>query len=206
MTATTEMADRRVREMIAAEQADFVSLARSLNAEHWSTPSLCRGWTVRDVIVHTAGHTHGNKRGPGEKRRRRNLSSDQIVNWLAEPVITMRHLAKFDAQVQLAELMIHQQDVRRALNRPRQIAAEPIVAVLEFGLTRAGSIATAGLRRRAKGLRLEATDIPWTHGKGRLVREPSEALLMALSGRAPDRGDLTETDGIHLSAPPSVAG
>jgi hypothetical protein len=35
-----------------AEQAEFVALANGLDAEQWTTPSLCREWTVREVITH----------------------------------------------------------------------------------------------------------------------------------------------------------
>jgi len=36
---------------------------------------------------------------------------------------------------------------------------------------------------RARGLRLVATDLDWSGGRGRLVQGPAEALLMAIAGR-----------------------
>jgi uncharacterized protein (TIGR03083 family) len=44
--------------MFAGEQEAFVSLIRGLTAEQWEIPSLCPGWTVRDVVVHAAFHSH----------------------------------------------------------------------------------------------------------------------------------------------------
>jgi hypothetical protein len=47
-----------------------------------------------------------------------------------------------------------------------------------------------GAKRRVKGLRLEATDLDWTHGDGAVVRGPGEALLMAMLGRGHAVADL----------------
>jgi hypothetical protein len=56
-----------------------------------------------------------------------------------------------------------------------------------------------GGRRRAKGLRLEATDMAWSHGPvdGPAVRGPGEAVLMAVLGRRQAAGDL-EGDGLEV--------
>lgn len=34
------------------EQRDALDLWRSLTASEWTRPSLCKGWTVRDVVIH----------------------------------------------------------------------------------------------------------------------------------------------------------
>jgi hypothetical protein len=49
-------------------------------------------------------------------------------------------------------------------------------------------------KRRVAGLRLEATDVDWSHGAGPLVRGPGEALLLAMLGRGQAVDDL-EGDG-----------
>lgn len=41
-----------------AAQREFVAVAASLTDERWVWPSLCQGWSVRDVVIHTAWHTH----------------------------------------------------------------------------------------------------------------------------------------------------
>ncbi|QNN55211.1 hypothetical protein [Nocardioides mesophilus] len=46
-------------------------------------------------------------------------------------------------------------------------------------------------RRRAEGLRLVADDQDWSWGEGRAVDGPSEALAMALAGRAVAVDDLS---------------
>ncbi len=91
----------------------------------------------------------------------------------------------FDVRIQLAELTIHEQDIRGPLALPREADPEVLVLLLDAGLTRTGSITVASARRRAKGLRLEAIDLDWSSGAGPEVRGPANSLLLALSGRAP---------------------
>jgi hypothetical protein len=43
------------RKMLAAERAEFGHFVATLTPEQWATPSLCAGWTVRDVVVHVIG-------------------------------------------------------------------------------------------------------------------------------------------------------
>ena len=50
-------------------------------------------------------------------------------------------------------------------------------------------------KRRTTGLRFEATDVPWSWGRGPTVRGPGEALLMTMLGRAQP---LPELDGDAL--------
>ena len=48
-----------------------------------------------------------------------------------------------------------------------------------------------GAGRRIRGLRLQATDVDWAHGRGPEVTGPGEALLMAMSGRPAALADLS---------------
>ncbi len=79
----------------------------------------------------------------------------------------------------LTEALIHHQDVRRGLARPRQVPAERLLPVLRMALI-APDI--RGLWR-IRGVRLVATDLGFSVGVGPQVRGPAEALLMAVAGR-----------------------
>jgi hypothetical protein len=57
----------------------------------------------------------------------------------------------------------------------------------------------ASSRKRARGLRLVATDLPWSAGAGPEVRGPAEALYMALNGRTGAIDQLTG-DGVPVLA------
>jgi uncharacterized protein (TIGR03083 family) len=181
-----------LREMVEDEQAEFVAMLGPLTPGQWSTPSLCRGWSVKDVVIHIANHTHTGdlqrvaqvaRAGLSVTRqlaRERSRSTDDLVEWLASPAVLSRPA---NMKTQLAELLIHQQDIRRPLGLVRQIPAHRLLPLLDRALTRVGSASVAFSRRRAKGLRLVATDMAWTAGEGPEVRGPGEALFMALNGR-----------------------
>ena len=47
-----------LRNMVAAEQVDFAALLQGLTPEQWEAPSLCRGWSVHDAVIHIAVHAH----------------------------------------------------------------------------------------------------------------------------------------------------
>lgn len=98
----------------------------------------------------------------------------------------------FPPRLVLLDRLVHRQDIRRPLGRPRTIPDERMLAVLN-GTTRMGSV--FGARERTKGLRLEATDIEWTWGDGPVVRGPGEALLLSMLGRAHALADL-HGDGV----------
>jgi hypothetical protein len=53
-----------------------------------------------------------------------------------------------------------------------------------------------GSKKRTAGLRLEATDVGWSHGAGPEVGGPGEAILLTASGR-PVAIDELEGDGVE---------
>ena len=79
----------------------------------------------------------------------------------------------------LVETLIHHQDIRRGLARPRPVPAERLLPALRTALI-APDI--RGLWR-IRGLRLVATDLRFSAGVGPEVRGAAEALLMAIAGR-----------------------
>jgi uncharacterized protein (TIGR03083 family) len=191
-----------MREMIAAEQREFADFLRGLTDKDWETPSLCAGWSVHEVVIHIAIHVHTRDLQRIGKLVRVRFSEDrlhqperarkpdELIAWLESPATLAgpRNLL-----TQLSELIIHQQDVRRPLGAKRVIPSERLAAVLDYGITRLGNINVAGARRRAKGLRVVATDLSWSAGIGPEVTGPGEALFMALNGRNDALGDLTGT-------------
>ena len=86
-------------------------------------------------------------------------SEEVLVSWLesppAEPTESDYRSRRRFAEIQRGELMVHQQDVRRALDIPRVIPRERVQEVLAFSLQPIGSLGMAFGRERAKGLRLD---------------------------------------------------
>ncbi len=198
-----------LRNMIEAEQVEFGKLLRGLSPEQWEIPSLCAGWSIHDVVLHIAWHTHNRDlQRVGQLLRAKNSEArlhrdakerptEELIERLEAPAVLA---GPSNVLTQLTELVIHQQDVRRPLELTREIPAERVAIVLDFVLTRTGgSFALASARRRAKGLRLVADDLEWSAGVGPEVRGPGEATFMALNGRAAALRALTG-DGVPVLA------
>src|SRR6185436_16566515 len=198
-----------LRNMVEHEQVEFAKLLRGLTPEQWEVPSLCAGWSVHDVVLHIAWHTHNSDlQRVGQLLRVRNSEArvhqdakarptEELIERLEAPAILG---GQSNVLTQLTELVIHQQDVRRPLGVEREIPAGRLAIVLDFSLTRSGGGPfLAGARKRAKDLRLKATDIEWSAGVGPEVRGPGEAVLMAIQGRAPALADL-EGEGVPVLA------
>jgi uncharacterized protein (TIGR03083 family) len=175
-------------QLVAAEQAEFAAMLRTLPREAWSTPSLCSKWSVRDVVIHTAAHIHDQQNDRAVISQYASRSEEALVAWLesspAEPTDSDYRARRLFAEVQRGELMVHQQDVRRALGIPRVIPQERVQEVLAFSLQPIGSLGVAFGRERARGLRLMSTENVWTWGTGKDVSGSLEALLMTTAGRA----------------------
>ncbi|MEO8697715.1 MAG: maleylpyruvate isomerase family mycothiol-dependent enzyme [Acidimicrobiales bacterium] len=185
--------------MIEAEQADFVALAEQLTPDQWHAPTSCDGWSAFDVVHHVALHTHRSVRelvqGSQRQAARRGCDTPaKVAELLAAPVQAQ---LGWEMRLQLAELLIHQQDVRRAVGLARHIPSERLTVVLTSVRTRwVGLLAGVGARQRCAGLHLVADDIGWSFGAGAEVHGAGEPLLMAMSGR-PLSNDLSG-DGVPV--------
>jgi uncharacterized protein (TIGR03083 family) len=192
------------------ENAEFSLLLHSLEPAEWDKPSLCDGWRVRDVVGHIL---YGNEVALWTlpfRLARYGFSSDRSGKAYSiaraegcAPDALVRDFDTRDAwagtcrvfrpKLVLLDRLVHQQDIRRALGRPRPIPAERLVAALD-ATPRLGSV--FGARRRTRGLRFVADDVDWSWGQGPVVTGSGEALLMGMLGR----GDaLRDLDGAGLA-------
>jgi uncharacterized protein (TIGR03083 family) len=193
MTAKGARAESTLMSMARAERADLHAFLTTLTPQHWNTPSLCSGWTVKDVVAHVIsyeelGTTGLIKRFVKGRIVRANevgvdefaaLSPQELLEFLGNHLTPQGLTAGFGGMIALVDGTIHHQDIRRTLGQPRTIPADRLGRVL--GLVPGNPRLGAG--RRIRGLRLRATDIDWTHGRGPEVSGPGEALLMAMAGR-----------------------
>jgi uncharacterized protein (TIGR03083 family) len=193
------MTTRSVEAMFDEEFEASVALASGLTDDQWTTPSLCPGWTVRDVVVHLAYHTHrsGLREGLGNLHkitammveREQASSREGLLRWFSSPPAPCERTSNGT----LAELVIHQQDMRRPLALSREYPEDVLRSSLDLCTTRKGNIFVVDRRfRLGRGLRLLATDLGWTSGQGPEVRGTAEAVLMAIAGR---RSVLPDLDG-----------
>ncbi|MBG6095402.1 maleylpyruvate isomerase family mycothiol-dependent enzyme [Nocardioides luteus] len=189
--------------LATAERHDLADFLETLTPEQWVQPSLCSGWTVRDVVAHLISYEEvglagfigrfarqGFSFGTMNQRRLEEFGSrtpDELVAYVRAHAKPSGPTAVADARIGLTDGLIHHQDIRRALGRPRQVPAERLVPVLGFAMIAPPLPA----KRNGQGLRLVATDLDWSHGSGEEVTGPGEALLMAVCGRADALPELT---------------
>jgi uncharacterized protein (TIGR03083 family) len=102
--------------------------------------------------------------------------------------------AVFPDRLNLMDRLVHHQDIRRALNKPREVPIERTAPLLPY-LPKLGQVFRS--KQRMRGLRFEATDTDWSWGDAGapLVRGPAEAILMSTLGRGQALGDC-EGDGV----------
>ena len=181
----------------------------SLMPEQWAGPTLCAAWTVQDVVAHlTAVASIGrlrwirsvlgarfdfdlhNARRLAEHRGATPAETlDRFRAVVGASVGPSRHTAAW-----LGEVVVHGQDIRRALGSAATPPVGAVTAVARFYVARDFAVPS---RTAATGLRLEATDGPFTAGDGPLVQGETIALVMALAGRSAYLDDL---DGPGVAA------
>jgi uncharacterized protein (TIGR03083 family) len=187
---------------IHAERGLLAADLTGLDEHRWATPSLCGGLTVRDVLAHltVSGTLNGPRWLAGVIRCRFDFDK-QVAMRLAEQLGTSGAdtLARFERVVSsttapplpriglLGEVIVHGADIRRPLGLSRAHSVDTVTRVAEY-YSRSDQIVVA--KGRIGGLRLEATDGPFATGAGALVRGPTLALVMAMTGRAAFVDDL----------------
>ncbi|MBQ0885528.1 maleylpyruvate isomerase family mycothiol-dependent enzyme [Streptomyces sp. RM72] len=195
--------------LIRTERAALASDLAELTEEQWATPSLCAGLTVREVLAHlTAGASLNSVRWFAGVIRCRFDFDKQVAVRLAEqlgaaPTETLarfRHIVPSTTKpplpviAMLGETLVHGEDIRRPLGIRRDHPIDVVTRVAEYYR---GSDMVVVAKKRIAGLRLAATDGPFTTGSGPVVSGPTMALVMAMTGRATYCDDL-EGDGVEL--------
>lgn len=181
---------------IAAERRRVADLLAGLDDEQWATPSLCDGWTVRDVAAHmTAGWSFPKLRFAGLMLRHRGFdgANAEAARILArrptgEIVDDLRANAEnpfappiVGIVAQLADVITHGQDIARPLGIAHTVVPENVRPALDLSVSRSAGLVSPTKHRA--GLRFETTDQTWTHGDGPTVRGDSVSVLLALLGR-----------------------
>ncbi len=188
--------------LIRAERVALIADLEPLTDAQWATPSLCAGWTVRDVLAHmttTAKMTPGRFVGrlastgfrfnafntKGVQDEQGATPADALARFKAQLDRTTAPPGPLDAMV--AEIVIHAQDIRRPLGIAHTYQPEALMLVGDFVIK--GNLLLGG-KRRSTGLTLNATDVDWSRGAGPAVTGPLPSIILALTGRKAGLSDL----------------
>ncbi len=188
----------QVWQVIDAQRLKLASLLDQLSPGDWAQPSLCAGWTIRDVAAHLTLQQLGladtiammaRWRGSLDRtihdtacRRAAAWQPDQIIASIRGMAGSRRHNIGVTFLETLTDILVHGQDIAIPLGRhhdiPPTAAATATSRVLSMRWPPPLPAA-----RKAAGFRFTATDICWSTGEGPQVSGPIRAILLACTGR-----------------------
>ena len=188
--------------VIHAERKSLAADLDGLSDQAWATPSLCTGWTVRDVVAHmtatskvsganflpklaASGFRFARMQDKEVAAERGGSPADTLARFKARLESTGRPPGPIDTM--LGEVIVHSEDIRRPLGIGHSYPTDAVVRVANFF---SGSNLIIGSKRRISGLTLRATDAEWENGTGPLVSGPVLALVVAMTGRKAALDDL----------------
>lgn len=179
-------------------------LLETLTPEEWAHPSLCDGWSVRDVAAHlTLQQQHLtdvvrfvvrhpsllrsvtlNRTIHHSAKLQAKLPTDEIIRRIRASIGSRRHNAFVSERETLSDILVHGQDIALPLGldleMPPAAAAE---AATRLWQTRGTWLSMVFRPLPLEGHRLTATDADWSVGEGIEVAGPIGALLLLLTGR-----------------------
>ncbi|MBC3194171.1 maleylpyruvate isomerase family mycothiol-dependent enzyme [Pseudonocardia sp. C8] len=188
----------RVWQAIDAQRTALAAVLEDLSGDEWQQPSLCPGWTVRDV----AAHLTLQQLGPGDvlrtllkwrgsmdrtiqhvaRLRAAELTTGQIVAEIRGTIGSRRRNFGVTHLETLTDILVHSQDIAVPLGRRLDMDPDAAAAAADRNLSMRMPPPPASVRSTA-GFRLVATDTTWSAGEGPEVRGPVAALLLVICGR-----------------------
>ncbi len=197
--------------LIRAEREALAADLAKLDEPAWRTPSLCAGWSVRDVLGHMtatarmtpprfflelarSGFRFNVMTANDMRRETAGSAADGLAAFRGLIGATTHPPGPADAM--LGESIVHSEDIRRPLFIIREYPAAAVTRAADFYK---GSNLIVGGKKRIAGLRLRATDADWSTGDGPQVTGPAISLLLAMAGRAEAVRDLSG-DGLATLA------
>ncbi|NGN93887.1 maleylpyruvate isomerase family mycothiol-dependent enzyme [Nocardioides sp. KC13] len=190
--------------VVHAEREALIRDLETLAPARWTTPSLCAGWTVHDVLAHMIDVATTTRlgfvrrmiaaRGDFDRDNQTGVDRERADD-PAETLAAYRRVAGRTATppaplaTRLVEEFAHGEDIRRPLGIERDYPVEHVVTALRYLADT--SQKWGGGKERAQRVRLVATDADAVIGTGPEVRGTAIALVLALSGRPVEPGELT---------------
>lgn len=208
------MDTRTVWEHIHAERAALATLLASLSPEDWERPSLCAGWTVKEVAAHVIAHPQigwpamagllARNLGHGynamifrEVKRLGTTETPESILADFETFATSTRRVPTTTPIEpLVDALVHHQDIARPLGLVHEMP--PDAAAVAADRCRLLAL-LMGSRRLVRGTRMVATDVDWARGRGPTIEGPMQELLMLCAGRGRAATDLSG-DGLELLA------
>jgi uncharacterized protein (TIGR03083 family) len=210
----------RVWQAVDAQRTSLTALLDDLSDDEWKQPSLCAGWTVRDVAAHLTLQQLGLGdalrmvrmwRGSMDRtiqhvarQRAAELTTGQIVAAIRATIGSRRHNVGVTHLETLTDILVHSQDIAIPLGRRLAVAPAAAATATERNLSMRVPPPLPSARIMA-GYRLTATDTTWAAGDGAEVSGPMAALLLVCCGRLAALPQLSGAGVAELTARLSAA-
>lgn len=195
--------------MVQAERKSLADYLATLTPEQWTKPSWCAKWNVQELVGHliaaaniTAPHFFAGFIKSGFNFDK-TIETDLVKYATGTPAEVLKRFQGIigstrrppgPSYVALGEILVHAEDIRRALGPPGQHPREHVVAVAD-AYRKTGK--PLGGKKRSTGLRFVADDMDWSAGEGPEVRGPAMSLILAMVGRSRALDDCTG-DGVSV--------
>lgn len=185
-----------IETLVDAESEHLIAALEDLDHGQWNAPSLCAGWSIRDVVIHLLMPYELSFPRFLLKMAAARFNFDRLAyRWAtedarsaAEASSALRGTAQqrfgipgAPPEAPLSHLVIHAEDVYRPLGL--RLGPSPASAIIvldqQTGPRFRGSL-PAGL---LDGLAYTATDTDWTFGEGLEVAGSASALIATFAGR-----------------------
>ena len=205
----------QVWQVIDAQRRSLADLLDDLSDEQWRRPSLCTGWTVRDVAAHLTLQQLGLRdmiammahwRGSLDRtihhvacRRAAALPTEQIVAEIRGMAGARRHTIGVTHLETLTDILVHAQDIAIPLGRRHDMPPQAAAAAASRVLSMRWPPPLPSARQVA-GFQLTATDTSWSAGEGPQVQGAMSALLLVCTGRVAALPQLTGPGAAALTA------
>src|SRR5260370_10462511 len=132
---------------VHSERKALAADLRDLSSEDWAKPSLCGAWTVRDVLAHMtsaakltppaffgkmigSGFSFDKVQEKGVAAQRGASPADTLANF--ESVVASVKHPPGPNQTWLGEVIVHSEDIRRALGIQHKYPTDAVVTVADF--------------------------------------------------------------------------
>lgn len=193
------------------ERAALAEVLAGLAPEDWERDTLCPGWTVKDIAAHVICNPQTRARdvaamaarnlGRGyntmiyreTKRLSRDRTPADVLADFATYADSRRKVPVTTTVEPLLDVLVHTQDILRPLGLHHAMPPEAAAVAADRARLHAAMMGW----RSARKVRLVATDVDWTRGKGPAIEGPVQELLMITTGRSPDAA-VVSGDGLEL--------
>ena len=188
------MDDSQIWRYIDEQRVDLADFLDTLTPEQWETPSLCPGWTVRQVAAHITHSTtnwgkltlellrSGMRFNALTLRMARDdqRKPEEISAAMRAMVGVRRHPPGTAVADPLMDVLVHGQDIAMPLGVERTMPIPAAVVAAERVWTMGFPF---NARKRFPNVTFTATDADFSVGDGEVMRRPIQDILMTLSGR-----------------------